>query len=99
MKPLKALGAVGAASAALLTGCAAPGTASDQPASEPMAGMANPASVWCVKHYHGMLEMIRMAANTRSAICRTAARLRSGNSSVLITPKNRGSAFRPSSNT
>ena len=45
MKPLKALGAVGAASAALLTGCAAPGTASDQPASEPMAGMANPASV------------------------------------------------------
>ena len=57
MKPLKALGAVGAASAALLTGCAAPGTASDQPASEPMAGMANPASVWCVKHYHGMLEI------------------------------------------
>ena len=72
MKPLKALGAVGAvgaASAALLTGCVAPGTASDQPASEPMAGMANPASVWCVKHYHGMLEIKKVKDGGEYAIC------------------------------
>jgi putative hemolysin len=69
MKPLKALGAVGAASAALLTGCAAHGTASDQPASEPMVGMANPASVWCVKHYHGMLEIKKDKDGGEYAIC------------------------------
>jgi len=34
-----------------------------------MVGMANPASVWCVKHYHGMLEIKKDKDGGEYAIC------------------------------